>query len=162
MSEALVFPDVNVWLALASSRHIHHAAAKRWFESLEDEEPIFCRLTQIGLLRLLTTRAVMGVDVMTQRQAWSVYDTFLSDGGARFVYETRTVEDSFRGLSRLGTASPKDWADSYLAAFALETGVQLITFDKALGARVKGALVRLGCNLDGEGTPELERVGLVA
>jgi toxin-antitoxin system PIN domain toxin len=141
VNSRLIFPDVNVWLALASSRHVHRAMAKRWFESLEDEEPIFCRLTQMGLLRLLTTEAVMDVDVMTQRQAWSVYDSFVRDTGARFVYEPRTVEDVFRGLSRLGTASPKHWTDSYLAAFALETGAQLITFDKALGARVKGALV---------------------
>jgi toxin-antitoxin system PIN domain toxin len=137
----LIFPDVNVWLALASSRHVHRAVAKRWFESLEDEEPIFCRFTQMGLLRLLTTEAVMDVDVMTQRQAWSVYDSFVRDSGARFVYEPRTVEDTFRDLSRLGTASPKHWTDSYLAAFALETEARLITFDKALGARVKGALV---------------------
>jgi uncharacterized protein len=138
----LIFPDVNVWLALASSRHVHRAVAKRWFESLDDdEEPIFCRLTQIGLLRLLTTEAVMDVDVMTQRQAWSVYDSFVRDSGARFVYEPRTVEDTFRDLSRLTTASPKHWTDSYLGAFAVESGAQLITFDKALGAKVKGALV---------------------
>ena len=141
MNPRLIFPDINVWLALASSRHVHREVAKRWFESLEDEEPIFCRLTQMGLLQVLTTEAVMDVDVMTQRQAWSVYDSFVRDSGARFVYEPRTVEDAFRDLSRLGTASPKHWTDSYLAAFALETGVQLITFDKALGARVKGALV---------------------
>jgi uncharacterized protein len=141
VNPGLIFPDVNVWLALASSRHIHRTVAKRWFESLEDEELIFCRLTQMGLLRLLTTEAVMDVDVMAQRQAWSVYDSFVRDSGARFVYEPRTVEDTFRDLSRLGTASPKHWSDSYLAAFALETEAQLITFDKALGARVKGALV---------------------
>jgi uncharacterized protein len=141
LNSGLIFPDVNVWLALTSSRHVHRAVAKRWFESLDDEEPIFCRLTQIGLLRLLTTEAVMDVDVMTQRQAWSVYDSFVRDSGARFVYEPRTVEDTFRDLSRLTTASPKHWTDSYLAAFAVESGARLVTFDKALGAKVKGALV---------------------
>jgi toxin-antitoxin system PIN domain toxin len=140
VNSSLIFPDVNVWLALASSRHVHRAVAKLWFESLDDEEPIFCRLTQIGLLRLLTTEAVMDVDVMTQRQAWSVYDSFVKDSGARFVYETRTVEDTFRDLSRLTTASPKHWTDSYLAAFALETGARLVTFDKGLAGRVKGSV----------------------
>lgn len=140
MTSHLIFPDVNVWLALASSRHVHRAVAKRWFESLEDEEPIFCRLTQMGLLRLLTTEAVMDVDVMTQRQAWSVYDSFVRDSGARFVYETRTLDDSFRRLSKLDMASPKDWADSYLAAFALGAGARLVTFDKGLANRVKGSV----------------------
>jgi predicted nucleic acid-binding protein len=33
------------------------------------------------------------------------------------------------------------WADSYLAAFASEIGAKLITFDKALAARAKEAIV---------------------
>jgi predicted nucleic acid-binding protein len=51
------------------------------------------------------------------------------------------LDDRFRSLSKLGTASPKEWADSYLVAFALEAGAQLVTFDRALGARVRGAVV---------------------
>jgi uncharacterized protein len=127
-------------MALAWVTHAHHSTAKEWFDSLVDQEPVFCRFTQMGLLRLLTTEAVMGPEVLTQRQAWSVYDSFLQDSGARFIYETRTLDDSFRKLSRLDTASPKDWADSYLAAFALEAGARLVTFDKALAGRVKGSV----------------------
>ncbi len=137
----LVFPDINVWLALASSAHSHHAQARRWYESLEDEELVFCRFTQLGLLRLLTTKAVMATETLTQRQAWHVYDRFLKDGGAQFLAEPRTLENSFRHLSRHPSASPKDWADSYLAAFALETGAALVTFDKALATRGKGAVI---------------------
>jgi len=136
----MVFPDINVWLALASSIHSHHERAKRWYESLGDEELAFCRFTQLGLLRLLTTSAVMGADVLTQRQAWQVYDAFLKDGGARFLHEPRTVEESFRRLSRLASASPKDWGDSYLAAFAVESGARLVTFDKGLAGRMKGSV----------------------
>ena len=132
---------MNVWVALAWVTHTHHAKAREWFNSLVETELVFCRFTQMGLLRLLTTEAVMGPEVLTQRQAWSVYDSFLRDGGARFVYETRTLDDSFRRLSRLETASPKDWADSYLAAFAMEMGARLVTFDKGLASRVKGAVV---------------------
>lgn len=137
----MVFPDINVWLALASSIHFHHQQAKEWYEALGDDELVFCRFTQLGLLRLLTTSAVMGADVLTQRQAWQVYDAFLKDGGARFLHEPRTLEDSFRKLSRLAFASPKDWGDSYLAAFALEARARLVTFDKVLAGRVKGAVV---------------------
>lgn len=136
----MVFPDINVWLALAASIHAHHEQAKEWYESLGDEELVFCRFTQLGLLRLLTTAAVMGGDVLTQRQAWQVYDAFVKDGGARFLHEPRTVEESFRRLSRLGSAAPKDWGDSYLAAFAVEAGARLVTFDRVLAGRVKGAV----------------------
>jgi toxin-antitoxin system PIN domain toxin len=141
---SLVFPDINVWLALSSSIHVHHARAKKWFDSLgDDEELIFCRLTQLGLLRLLTTAGAMGDSVRTQRQAWAVYDAFLNEGGARLMQESRTLEESFRKFSRLTSASPKDWADSYLAAFAGEAGAKLITFDKALGARTEGSVLLL-------------------
>jgi uncharacterized protein len=54
-----LFPDVNVWLALTHSRHAQHTNTARWFGSLTDEKLVFCRLTQIGLLRLLTNHTVM-------------------------------------------------------------------------------------------------------
>ncbi len=135
------FPDINVWLALSTSHHVHHVQAKRWYDSLVDEELVFCRFTQLGFLRLLTTEAVMGAEVLTQRQAWHVYDTFLKDGGARFLQEPRTLEDRFRELSRRASASPKEWADSYLAAFAVEAGARLVTFDKALAVRVRDSII---------------------
>ena len=132
---SLVFPDINVWLALACSAHVHHAKAKAWYESLTLEELVFCRFTQLGLLRLLTTAAAMGPDVLSQRQAWDLYDAFVQGGGARLLGEPRTLDGSFRALSSLTSASSKDWADSYLAAFAVEAGAVLITFDKALAGR---------------------------
>jgi predicted nucleic acid-binding protein len=38
-------------------------------------------------------------------------------------------------------ASPKDWADAYLAAFSTGIGGQLVTFDHALARKVKGAIL---------------------
>jgi toxin-antitoxin system PIN domain toxin len=138
---SLVFPDINVWLALASSLHVHHEHAKSWYDSLDDEQLLFCRFTQLGLLRLLTTKAIMGAETLTQRQAWHVYDVFLKQSDVQFFHEPRTLEASFRAFTRRPSASPKDWADSYLAAFAHEIGAKLITFDKALAARSKEAIV---------------------
>jgi toxin-antitoxin system PIN domain toxin len=136
----LVFPDVNVWLALATAGHIHHKDAKRWFESLGEADLFFCRFTQIGLLRLLTTAAIMGRDVLNQRQAWQAYDKFLA-GGVRFLEEPSALEDHFRRLTRLTSPSPKEWADAYLAAFALGSGLILATLDKALAAKTKGSIL---------------------
>ncbi|HEY0758459.1 MAG TPA: hypothetical protein VGD59_04290 [Acidisarcina sp.] len=62
-------PDVNVWIALASNRHVHHQAAKAWFETLADERSVFCRITELGFLRLLTNIHVMGEDVLTPERA---------------------------------------------------------------------------------------------
>src|SRR5260370_38758864 len=96
---SLVFPDINVWFALASSLHVHHQHAKSWYDSLDGEQLLFCRFTQLGLLRLLTTEAVMGAETLTQRQAWPIYDLLLKPNKVQFCPEPRTLEYSFPPLS---------------------------------------------------------------
>lgn len=140
-TSSFLFPDVNVWLALTCERHVHHNAAKRWFESLDDGARLFfCRVTQLGLLRLLTTQAVMGSDeVMSQGAAWQAYDRWLQDDRISFLAEPPALEEAFRAMSRLRRPAPKEWADSYLAAFALVTDLTLVTFDHALHQRKPAA-----------------------
>src|SRR5260370_33180727 len=106
---SLVFPDINVWLALASSLHVHHEHAKRWYDSLDDEQLLFCRFTQLGLLRLLTTKAIMGAETLTQRQAWRVYDVFLKQSEVKFFPEPRALEASFRDFSRRPSSPYNNW-----------------------------------------------------
>lgn len=138
-SKSFLFPDVNVWLALTYEGHVHHSSARQWFERIDDESRLcFCRFTQISFLRLLTTEAVMGDDaVLNQSEAWRMYDRWVDDGGAVFLEEPPTIESSFRSLSSKSHPAPKDWADSYLAAFAATSGIKLVTFDKALATRVR-------------------------
>ncbi|HEY6393368.1 MAG TPA: TA system VapC family ribonuclease toxin [Bryobacteraceae bacterium] len=132
---SLVFPDVNVWLALAAEEHVHHARAIAWWR--QEVEPIaFCRFTQIGLLRLLTTAAVMNGKPLAMRRAWKVYDGFMGDERVELAAEPPALERIFRELSSSGTRpSPKLWADAYLIAFAVEAGGMVATFDQALSRR---------------------------
>jgi uncharacterized protein len=51
--------DVNVLLALVTERHVHHAAAVRWFDTLPAGAAVVCRVAQMGLLRLLNSPTVM-------------------------------------------------------------------------------------------------------
>jgi uncharacterized protein len=134
---SFLFPDINVWLALAYDRHLHHRIVSRWYVELDDDARLcFCRFTQVGFLRLLTTEAVMGLDlVLTQSQAWGVYDDCLADGRTMLLEEPAAIERRFRSFSNSKHAAPKHWADSYLAAFAVEAGVRLVTFDQALEKR---------------------------
>jgi uncharacterized protein len=84
----------------------------------------------------------MGVDqVLTQSQAWGVYDDCLADGRTMLLEEPATIEHRFRSFSNSKHAAPKDWADSYLAAFAVEAGVRLVTFDQALEKRSSNAVL---------------------
>jgi uncharacterized protein len=137
-----VFPDVNVWLALSSPDHEHFHSAWNWYATLPDATVLsFCRFTQLGLLRLLTTRAAMGAGTLTQAEAWDAYDFWLENGGAGFTNEPEGIEPHFRSRANTPQASPKDWADSYLAAFSLAAGSTLVTFDRALAGKARGAVL---------------------
>ena len=141
-SNSFLFPDINVWLALSYERHVHCPVARKWFEDLgADARLCFCRFTQIGLLRLLTTEALMGAEVLSQVEAWRVYDRWLADERILFMDEPALMEMSFRALSQQKSSSPKDWADAYLAAFAAIAGVRLVTFDQAFRAKTPELLV---------------------
>jgi uncharacterized protein len=143
-SSLFLFPDVNVWIALTSERHIHHNVAARWFATLgEDSRLCFCRITQLSLLRLLTTQAVMGAEVMTQPEAWQIFDRWLDDPRVVFLDEPAGLEQAFRSHSRRRSSAPKEWADSYLMAFAAVSGLKLVTFDHAFRGRTQH-LVLLG------------------
>ncbi len=137
-SKSFLFPDVNVWVALTYAGHIHHTKARSWFDDLDIDARVgFCRFTQISLLRLLTTQAVMGVDdVMSQADAWETYDRWCEDARVVFLEEPTGLEESFRSLSRQSSPNPKNWADSYLAAFATVSQMQLVTFDQGFRGKI--------------------------
>lgn len=136
-SSSFLFPDINVWLALSYQRHVHHSIAGLWFERLDANVRLcFCRFTQLGLLRLLTTDAVMGDDkVLSQSEAWQVYERWLEDDRVLLLAEPAAIEESFRAFSQNKRSAPKDWADSYLAAFANVGGLRLVTFDQTLRSK---------------------------
>ena len=141
-STTSLFPDINVWVALTYEGHAHHRTAAIWFETLTpDVSLVFCRLTQLGLLRLLTTAAVMGDEVMTQPQAWGAYDRWHYDPRVELVDEPAELEAQFRARTRLRQSATKDWADSYLAAFATVGQLTLVTFDKGLRAKAKSTVL---------------------
>jgi toxin-antitoxin system PIN domain toxin len=142
-TNSFLFPDINVWLALSYQRHIHYPSARGWFERLADHSrACFCRFTQLGLLRLLTTAAVMGEDkVLSQAEAWSVYDRWMQDDRVEYLEEPAGIEALFRSFAQQQLPAPKDWGDSYLYAFAQTGDLRLVTFDQ--GLREKGVSVLL-------------------
>jgi len=136
------FPDINVWVALTYEGHVHHATAAAWFAELGPDATLaFCRFTQLGLLRLLTAAAVMGDEVMTQPQAWMAYDRWLQDPRVTFVDEPPEIEPRFRTLTRQRQPATKDWADSFLAAFATMGHLTLVTLNRGLRTKAKSSIL---------------------
>ena len=137
-----LFPDVNVWLALAHQIHPHHKAATAGERSLPATSVLcFCRCTQLGLLRLFTNTGAMRQDVLTQAQAWDALDSFLNIAGARMLDEPHGIDAVFRRFTDRKEASTKQWADGYLASFAETAVIRLVTFDQALAGVVNGSIL---------------------
>src|ERR1035441_6959782 len=133
-SAEFCFPDINVWLALATPEHIHSPVARRWWQQ-ESRAIAFSRLTQLGFLRLVTTAAAMDGKPLNITQAWHVYDRFYDDDRVVFIAEPPDVDRRFREKAVGRLASPKIWADAWLLALAQAANGILITFDKELAAR---------------------------
>lgn len=142
MPKSTIFlPDVNVWLALASRRHIHSEFCSRWFKTVESGAVVFCRISQMGLLRLLTTEAAMGSDVLSSRDAWRAYGVMLTDERIAFAYEPTEMEGEWKKLTAHSRPTPKLFTDAYLAAFARSGGMRLVTLDRAVLSIASEALV---------------------
>ncbi len=129
------FPDLNVWIALSFTEHAHTAHAWSWFDQLpHDCALLFSRYTQLGLLRLLSSTAVMGDYAHTVQNGWTVYDRWLDDPRVQFHPEPRHLDGTFRQATQaFATERASKWIGyCYLLAFAREAGATLVTFDKAL------------------------------
>ncbi|HEU4982117.1 MAG TPA: TA system VapC family ribonuclease toxin [Acidobacteriaceae bacterium] len=126
--------DVNVWIALTSDQHVHHRAAKRWIEKLEADKLAFCRITELGFLRLLTNRHVMGNGTLTPAQAWNIYDALRADPRVVFSPEPPAFSGHWREAGNLISGGPNAWTDAYLAAFASCEQMTVATFDRRFKA----------------------------
>ena len=143
--------DINVWLALSWGQHPHRPAAHKWLSGLSKTSVrlLFCRITQLELLRLLTNEMVMGQSVFSIEAALSVYDRWLEDPRVELVAEPQGMEQSFRHATA-GSAkksATKLIMDGYLAGFAGSERATLVTLDKALsqlGHRAGAATLLIG------------------
>jgi uncharacterized protein len=126
----ITLPDINIWVALASDRHSHHALARDWFATIGEAGAAFCRVTQMGFLRLLTNSRVMGEDVLSQRQAWSVYEQLARDTRVIFALEPPDVEPVWKKLTQGTVRASGLWTDAYIAALARLHSFQVVSFDR--------------------------------
>ncbi len=86
----------------------------------------------------------MADEVLHQPAAWAVYDRWLQDDRVRFVEEPPGLDRRLRALTRRRQATPKVWADAYLAAFAETAQMTLVTFDHAFRGKVKPLILLEG------------------
>jgi hypothetical protein len=123
-------PDVNVWIALTSDQHVHHSIAKQWVQELETDKLAFCRITELGFLRLLTNGHVMGDGALDPARAWRIYDLLRADPRIVFLTEQQGFSNHWRRMGKLISGGPNAWTDGYLAAFGGYERTTVVTFDR--------------------------------
>ncbi|MBV8844409.1 MAG: hypothetical protein JO307_16500 [Bryobacterales bacterium] len=122
-------------MAILLEDHIYRSEALTWLPNTTDEVIGFSRLTQMGVLRLLSTAAAMNGRPLSMRGAWRAYEKLFEDDRVALLAEPQGLDPSFRTQTSAGNASPKLWADAYLLAFATAHDGVLVTFDRALAKR---------------------------
>jgi uncharacterized protein len=130
----MILVDVGVWLAAVWGRHVHYPVASEWFNQQADDL-VFCRITQMGLLRLLSNPAIMGNDAVDRSQAWRLFDQLWSDERVLWADEPDELHAVWRAISARDDKSHKLWTDDYLAAFAQASDLTLVTLDRKFPGR---------------------------
>jgi len=128
-----ILADVNLWLATVVESHPHHQRAIGWWQERvigSDHTVYVCRVTQLGLLRLLTNSRVMGTHVCSATRAWELVDALSSQEPVGYLDEPAGLESTLRELTAAQPRSPELWTDAYLAAFARTAGIRMTTFDR--------------------------------
>lgn len=126
---ALDLPDLNLWLALTDADHQHHGIARKYWEDQAATRLGFCRVTMLGLLRLLTNRTVMAGRPFTASEAWSAYRTYVELPEVVFLDETTGTAHQFAVWTDTASFPRTSWTDAWLAALALTAEARLVSFD---------------------------------
>ena len=138
-------PDINVWLALAVQEHPHHQAALRYWTTSQTErtrdgaatahagaDPTlwFCRITMLGLVRLLCQPKAVGPGALDSLSAWTLYAQYRALPHIGLLPEPESCDDALRTLVGAGSLPPRLWTDACLAALSVSAGLRLVTFDR--------------------------------
>ena len=122
-------PDLNLWLALIDPDHEHHGRARHYWEHEAVAGIAFCRVTLLGLLRLLTNSRVMRGEPFTPVQAWEAYHTFIALPEVCFIEDSLAAEWQFELWSRRPDFAAHRWTDAFIAALAFTSGARVVSFD---------------------------------
>jgi uncharacterized protein len=125
--------DVNVWFALADPEHKHHKPALAYWSAIQaTKTPVwFCRVTMLGMVRLLAQQAAMGERRLSLQDAHAVYESYLQLPFVHWFPETNSLAKKVDAkLASIVQGLPVRMStDAYLGAMALSTGLRMVTFD---------------------------------
>jgi len=120
--------DVNILVALTARSHVHHGLIKQWFYASPSLQWSICAFTEAGFLRNATAPRSGQI---TMSEATAVLKQLAQHPGYRYLpidADWQTLCSPF--FTRLyGT---KQVTDAYLLGLAVQSGLVLVTMDKAI------------------------------
>ncbi len=126
-------PDVNVLVALLSSKHAHHTRAAKWFESVGHTSWLTCPITQNGAVRVMSGPRFSKVSVTAGSMIDSVR-SLIHIGKHEFIPDDISlIENALINPSHLLGA--QQLTDTYLLALAVQNDAILATLDRHIVAQ---------------------------
>ncbi len=130
MTSQTDLPDLNVWLAMTSAGHVHHTQAVHYGESEAAERVLFCSVTALGLVRLVSQPKLMGSAVKSSAEAAALLQSLCVQPGVSIAEPEQSGWDIFHALVCDLQLPSKHCTDAYLAALAMANGWRLVSFDR--------------------------------
>ena len=123
--------DANVLLPVIANGHVHRQPALVWWEGCKDDDVGFCMPVRMALLRLLTNVRVMGAGLLRPVEAWDVIERLARDPRISSVDQTPAGHATvWRNNVVRREPSPNLWTDAWLAALAITSDCEMVTFDR--------------------------------
>ena len=128
MTKAPVYlMDVNTVLALLDEAHIHNQAVNEWFDT-PGLQWALCPFTDAGVLRFFTRPKTGG---MSMGEVTAMLDRMKQEPG----YHYQPIASDWQTLTKpffKRLQGHKQVTDAYLLGLAVQEGLVLATFDKAI------------------------------
>ena len=129
-SDPADLPDLNVWLTLAATDHPHHRQALHYWEQQASPEVLFCTVTALGLIRLVSQPKLMGASVLGSAEASALLQAFCRQPGVAMAAPEHDGWDLFLGLLSSAELPARLHTDAYLPALVIANGWRLVSFDR--------------------------------
>jgi len=130
MSTAADLPDLNVWLALTWPGHSHHRQAVHYWEQQAADQVLFCTVTALGLVRLVSQPKLMGVAVKNAAEASALLHALCQQPGVQLAEPEHNGWEVFHQRLRGAELPARLCTDAHLAALAIANGWRLVSFDR--------------------------------
>jgi toxin-antitoxin system PIN domain toxin len=130
MSTAADLLDLNVWFALTWPGHSHHRQAVHYWEQQAAEQVLFCTVTALGLVRMVSQPKLMGVAVKNAAEASALLDALCQQPGVQLAEPEHNGWEVFHQLLRGAELPARLCTDAHLAALAIANGWRLVSFDR--------------------------------